>query len=55
MLNNWARPFKLHASKIDLKSSLYRVFKYNPNVVVLSASESFFIISALFLTNFTVK
>ena len=51
----FAMPFKLLASKINLMSSLYIVFKFNLNVVVLSVSESFLIISALFLTSFTLK
>ena len=38
-------PFKLHASKIKVTTSLYRVFKYNPHGFVLSVSESFYHLS----------
>ena len=38
-------PFKLHASKINVTTSLYRVFEYNPHGFVLSVSESFYHLS----------
>ena len=40
-------PFKLHASKINVTTSLYRVFEYNPHGFVLSVSESFYHLSSI--------
>ena len=47
-------PFKLHASKIKVTSSLYRVFEYNPHGFVLSVSESFYHLSFI-LNKFFLK
>ena len=47
-------PFKLHASKIKVTTSLYRVFEYNPHGFVLSVSESFYHLSFI-LNKFFLK